>query len=126
MVHRRCRYAKAQLLTRPWRSCFVVVDAPHLLVFRRKVDFVDRLFNPYVDADGKDYLVKRRFALDSLACGPIQTKPYKGVLITHFRVLQGARTVLKLGGPDDALRSMHAALTSAQRSRSAAQAWIAS
>lgn len=93
--------------TRTWRKNFCVLQDSRLLFFQEKSNYVDYLYNPYLDERLRERLVRRALVLP-VACGPVLAM----AKFKYFKVTKNAKLVAKLGGSDSQLGIIRAALTS--------------
>lgn len=110
-----CRVG-VDLYTKTWRPCFCVFQNGAILIFREKADFVDYVFNPYIDDAVRRMLIRAKLLAARLSCGPVVTKRYNGVTVPHFKISTNRNLVAKLGGPERLLNSFRSACNSAEAS----------
>lgn len=99
---------RSRFLVRSWKPAFVVVDEA-VMVFDEKADFVDYLYNPYIQ-DVKESLVKKVTIDTDMTCSPIMTKGYNGVLVSYIKLFHRGKLVAKLGGQAQHLNNIREAI----------------
>lgn len=96
------------LLVKEWKPCFWVFHKPNeLLVLRKREDYLDFNVNPYLTAEEKEFLVKKRVAISAnVTAYPINQKDYGLFASSHtynFKVEEqrdyGPAVLVKFGAP---------------------------
>jgi len=109
-LHGEClaRISMRTLLVKEWKPCFWVFHKPNeLLVLRKREDYLDFNVNPYLTAEEKEFLVKKRVNINAnVTAYPINQKDYGLFASAHtynFKVEEqrdyGPAILIKFGAP---------------------------